>query len=170
MSNARNPLRINVGFILHEEVGCSHDFDFDLPKISLGADLEVRQLSGNISIGRTAQGLLFTGRFSAQTELGCVRCLSLFTSLLEWNFTDLFSINERSLSESGLLVPDDAQIDLQPLMREYALLEVPINPLCRPGCLGLCPVCGEDLNSRDCGHRTDSDHSPFAALNDFLSD
>jgi uncharacterized protein len=168
MSNPRNPFRINVGFILHEEVGYSHEFDFELPEFSLGDDLEVRELAGHLIIGRTAQGLLFTGRFSARTQLGCVRCLGPFAQTLGWSFTEMFSINERSLSESGLLVPEDAQIDLQPLLREYALLEVPINPLCKPGCLGLCPICGEDRNLRDCGHRPESGQSPFAALSDFL--
>jgi uncharacterized protein len=169
MSNARNPLRLNVGFILHEEVGYSHEFGFDLPVLSLGSDLDVSQLSGALTIGRTAQGLLFTGDFSAQTELSCVRCLGLFTQHLKWDITELYSINERSVSDAGLIVPEDAQIDLRPLMREYALLEIPMKPLCRPDCLGLCRVCGEDLNLRDCGHQPDSGESPFAALSDFLN-
>jgi len=169
MSNARNPLRINVGFILHEEVGYSHEFDFDLPELRLGPDLEVHHLWGHLAIGRTAQGLLFTGDFSAYTELGCVRCLVPFSHHLKWTLTELYSINEKSISDSGLLVPEDAQIDLQPLMREYALLEIPINPICRSDCRGLCPECGEDRNKRDCGHRPEGGQSPFAALRDFLN-
>jgi uncharacterized protein len=169
MGNTRNPLRINVGFILHEEAGYSHEIDFDLPQIRLGADLEVRELVGQLAIGRTSHGLLFTGDFSAQTEVGCVRCLSPFTYGLKWSLTELYAINEKSISDSGLKVPEDAQIDLQPLMREYALLEIPINPICRPDCRGLCPVCGEDRNKRDCGHRPDSGQSSFAALRDFMS-
>ncbi len=86
MSGARNPLRINVGFILHEEVGSSHDFDFDLPELQWEADLEVRQLVGHLTIGRTAQGLLFTSDFSARTELGCVRCLAPFDSRASLGF------------------------------------------------------------------------------------
>ncbi|HET6846592.1 MAG TPA: DUF177 domain-containing protein [Anaerolineales bacterium] len=168
MTTSRNPLRLNVGFILHEEVGSSHEFDFDLPEYQLGADLEVRQLVGHLTIGRTAQGLLFTGEFYAETDLACVRCLSPYAQLLKWTFTELYSMNERSLSESGLLVPEDAQIDIGPLLREYALLEVPINPICRPDCRGLCPVCGEDLNIRDCGHRPDAGPSPFGVLRDFI--
>ena len=39
MTNTRNPLRINVGFILHEEAGYSHDFDFDFPEINAGPGL-----------------------------------------------------------------------------------------------------------------------------------
>ena len=169
MSSARNPLRINVGFILHEEVGYSYELDIELPRHVLGADLEVRQLLGHLAIGRTAQGLLFTGDFSAELDVNCVRCLAPFAQRLDWNLTELYSINEKSVSESGLLVPEDAQIDIGPLLREYALLEIPIKPLCQPGCRGLCSTCGEDLNVRDCGHRREDGRSPFAALKDFVN-
>jgi len=168
MSNGRSPLRLNVGFILHREVGYSHDFSFDLPQAHMGEDLELRSLAGDLSIGRTAAGLLFTGSFTATTEAACVRCLKHFDQDLAWDFTELYATSEKSISESGLMVPEDAQIDLRPLLREYALLEVPIKPLCRPGCKGLCPICGEDLNLRDCGHRPDTGTSPFATLEDFL--
>jgi uncharacterized protein len=71
------------------------------------------------------------------------------------------------MTESGLLAPEDGQIDLEPLLREYALLEIPISPLHSPDCKGLCPVCGENLNKTDCGHRPEPD-SPFAVLKDLL--
>ena len=82
--------------------------------------------------------------------------------------TELYATSEKSVSESGLIVPEDAQIDLRPLLREYALLEIPINPVCKPDCKGLCPICGEDLNLRDCGHRPNSGTAPLGALRDFL--
>lgn len=168
MTNTRYPLRLNVGFILHEEAGYSYEFSLDLPRIQLGEDLVLSQLAGSITVNRTAQGLLFTGTSSASTELTCVRCLKPFEQRLEWTLTELYALTEKSVSESGLLVPEDAQIDLEPLIRDYALLEVPIKPLCRPDCKGLCPVCGQDLNLRDCGHRRESDTSSLAALKDFL--
>ena len=170
MSNSRNPFRLNVGFILHEDVGSSHEFSFDLPQAKVGDDLELRQFVGALSIGRTAQGLLLTGRFSGATELTCVRCLRSFDHTLSWKLTEVFALNEKTVSESGLIVPEDAQIDLQPILRDYALLEVPIKPLCGNDCRGLCPVCGQDLNIRDCGHRPSSGDSPFAALEDLLKE
>ena len=84
--------------------------------------------------------------------------------------TELYAFNNKSVSESGLLMPEDGHIDLQPLIREYALLEVPINPICKPDCKGLCPVCGEDLNQVDCGHKDIARESPFSALKDLLED
>jgi uncharacterized protein len=42
-------------------------------------------------------------------------------------------------------------IDLDPLVREQLVLSLPAYPVCRDDCKGLCPVCGGDLNERECG-------------------
>ena len=167
MPNPRKPFRINVGFIIHEEVGYSHQIDFDLEKVKI-EDLELHNLSGAVTIGRTPQGLVVQGEFSAETKLECVRCLNEFTHPLVWEFTELYAFTKKSVSESELLVPDDAHLDLAPLIREYALLEVAINPLHDPDCKGLCIECGQDLNIKDCGHNQNPDESPFAKLKDLL--
>lgn len=168
MPNPRRPFRINVGFLVHETVGYSHEFQFDLEGIKIGPDLELRDLAGLIKVGRTTQGLLFTGSFRAETRVDCVRCLHPFDLNLGWTLTELYAFREKSVSETELIVPDDAQIDLQPIIREYALLEIPISPICRPDCRGLCPICGQDLNIRDCGHRPLRDESPFEPLKRLL--
>ncbi len=167
MPNPRKPFRINVGFIIHEETGYRHEIPFELDKVKLD-DLELQNLTGSVLIGRTPQGLIVQGKFSADTKLECVRCLREFNFSLNWDITDLYAFNKKSVSESELLVPDDAHIDLAPLIREYALLEIPIKPLHDPECKGLCIECGQDLNIRDCGHRQDQDDSPFAKLKDLL--
>jgi len=164
MANPRKPFRLNVGFIIHEQVGYVHEFPFDFDKVKLGEDLELDQFSGSAHIGRTPQGLLVQGRFLCQIWLECVRCLNTFTRPLTWELTELFAFNKKSVSESDLLLPEDAHIDLQPLLREYALLEIPLSPICKPDCMGLCPVCGQDLNIFNCGHRPLADESPFSVL------
>lgn len=167
MPSPRKPFRINVGFIIHEDVGYSHKIPFELEKAKL-EDLELQNLVGEVTIDRTPQGLVVQGTFSGDTKLECVRCLKEFKDSLEWNFTELYAFTKKSVSESELLVPDDAHLDLAPLVREYALLEIPINPLHDPGCKGLCIECGQDLNLKDCGHSQDKDDSPFAALKKLL--
>jgi len=164
-----NPLRINVGFIAHEEVGDSHDFPFQFDRIRVADDLELERVTATVHVGRTAQGLLLTGECSARTVVECVRCLKPFWQPLQWAMSEVYAFSEKSTSDSGLTVPEDFQIDLAPLIREYALLEIPIKPVCRRDCRGLCPVCGQDLNVRDCGHRAEADASPFTALRDFLT-
>ncbi len=43
------------------------------------------------------------------------------------------------------------EIDLDPMVREQVLLALPGYPVCREGCLGLCPVCGQNRNEKRCG-------------------
>ena len=170
MTNPRRPFRLNVGFIVHQEVGYKHEFSFEYEQIQISDDLDLRRFEGLATIGRTPQGLIVQADFSADATLECVRCLNEFEQTLHWNLTELYAFNEKSVSESDLVLPEDAHIDLQPLIREYALLEFPINPICKPGCKGLCSVCGEDLNQNDCGHRDIEENSPFSALKDLLEE
>ena len=168
MANPRKPFRINVGFIIHEEIGYSHEIPFELDKAVLGDDLVLVYFDGNVKIDRTPQGLVVQGSFAGETTLECVRCLKDFGFRLTWELTELYAFKKESVSESELIVPDSAQIDLAPLLREYALLELPIKPLCKHDCKGLCIECGQDLNIKDCGHSQEEDNSPFAALKKLL--
>lgn len=167
VTNPRKPLRMNVGFLIKSPIGTSRDFYFDFEKMHLGDDLTLDGLKGTARFDRTPQGLLLQGKFEAVTDLECVRCLDPYTQTLNWSFAELFAFDHNHMTDSGLLVPENGQIDLEPLLREYALLEFPISPVCRPDCKGLCPVCGENLNGTDCGHQPGPD-LPSAALKDRL--
>jgi uncharacterized protein len=168
VSNPRRPLRLNVGFLISAAIGTNRDFTFDYESMNVGDDLILRQFNGAARFSRTPQGLLLQADFQGRLDLECVRCLTPYEQPLKWNLTDLYAFDRRSVSESNLLVPENGQIDLAPLLREYALLEIPISPICKPDCKGLCPVCGENLNETDCGHSTRESDSPFAALKDLL--
>lgn len=168
MPNPRKPFRINVGFIAHEEIGRSHDFPFELDKVILEDDLELRSFKGVVNISRTPQGLFLQADFSAATTLECVRCLTDYEHELEWSFTELYAFDERSQTESELLLPEDGYLELAVLIREFAFLEIPISPICKADCQGLCTECGQNLNEKDCGHNPQENDSPFAKLKDLL--
>jgi uncharacterized protein len=170
VTNPRHPFRLNVGFIIHQEVGYKHEFSFEFEQIQIARDLDLHQFEGIATIGRTPQGLIVQANFSANIILECVRCLNEHEHPLEWDFTELYAFNQKSVSNSGLIIPDDAHIDLQPLIREYALLAIPIKPICRLDCKGLCAICGEDLNLNDCGHKEITEESPFSALKGLLEE
>src|SRR5574342_417891 len=99
MANPRKPFRINVGFIVHEEIGYTSEFRFDVEKAALD-DLELRNVRGAVQVGRTQQGLVVQGNFSGDTTLQCVRCLQDVDHQLEWKFTELYAFNNNSVSES----------------------------------------------------------------------
>ena len=152
MSDPHSPLRLNVGFIVAQSAGYSRDFAIEIPQVRLQPDLVIDNLAGEVRVSRTPQGLLIQANIKGNTQLDCVRCLEPFTHALQANFTELFAFSRRNITDSGLLVPDDGQIDLEPLLREYLILDLPISPLCQLDCKGLCPVCGENLNFIACNH------------------
>ena len=168
MINPRKPFRINVGFIVHEEIGYSHRFPLEYEKAVLSDDLTLENFNGMIVIDRAQQGLVVQGEFSGDTTLECVRCLKPYTQHLHGEWTDLYAFNEKSVSESGLLMPENGHIDFTSVLREYTILEFPIKALCKPDCKGLCIECGQDLNLKDCGHKQEEDDSPFSILKDLL--
>jgi len=149
----RHPMRLNVGFLINSPIGTSRDFHFEFPRIHLQPDLDLNDLIGVARIGRTPQGLLVQGKFQARFEAECVRCLREFEQPLDSEFSELYAFNRRSVSESGLIVPEDGKIDLEPLIREYLVIEIPISPLCKIDCKGLCSICGADLNEMTCEHQ-----------------
>ncbi|MCA1838068.1 MAG: DUF177 domain-containing protein [Actinobacteria bacterium] len=55
-------------------------------------------------------------------------------------------------------------IELATMLREQVILATPMQPLCNAECLGICPVCGQDRNERNCGCAEQTEESPFAAL------
>jgi uncharacterized protein len=164
-----HPLRLNVGFIIHQAAGYSRDFSFEIPHLSLPPDLELEEFRGQVRISRTSQGLLVRAYLRGSILIGCARCLERFALPLQTDFSELYAFSLDRVAESGLIVPENGQIDLGDLVREYLLLEVPINPLCQKNCRGLCPECGVNLNQCSCGHRTEKGDPRLAVLASLLT-
>ncbi|MFN2216822.1 MAG: YceD family protein [Anaerolineales bacterium] len=170
MNTSHRPLRLNIGFLIGQPIGTNHDFNFDYDEIKLGDDLTLSDFIGTANFSRTPQGLFLQANFQGRLQLECVLCLDMTEQILDMDFTELFAFNNRSVSESGLLVPENGIIDLEMIVRDYALLEIPMNPKCKPDCRGLCPECGQNLNEKDCGHTSEIASSPFSSLKSLLKD
>jgi len=170
VSNLHDFFRLNVGFIIHETIGYSRDFPFEARAVYLPPDLDLTNLRGRVRVSRTAQGLLVQVRMTAKILAECVRCLDIFDQPLSIDFTELFAFTPNSLTESGLLVPENGKINLEPLIREEMLVAIPISPQCRTDCKGLCPVCGENLNRVECKHEDEEIDPRLAALKSLLDD
>ena len=167
-SDLLSPLRLNVGFIIHQSAGYSRVFPFDIHHLSFAPDLELYNLSGTSRVTRTPQGLLVQVEMQALVSLECVRCLTLYTQSLITNFTELYAFSPKHVTDSNLLVPDDGHLYLVPLVREYMLLEIPLSPLCKADCKGLCPVCGENLNENFHHHEDDAGDPRLLELKNLL--
>lgn len=170
MNQPRQSLRLNVGFLIHQSVGFSRDFYFDLPSLELEPDLDLENLTGSARITRTPQGLFVQVKMRATIQMECVRCLVNSEQQLRTDFTELFAFSIRTATESELILPEDGFIDLGPLLREYMVLEIPINPLCRPDCLGICAICGEAQGEQIHHHEVEDSDPRLAVLKTLLED
>jgi uncharacterized protein len=161
MKYDRNAFRLNIGFIVNQTIGYLRDFEIAFPELHVPPDLDLSDLAGVVRITRTPQGLLTQVKMSAVVQCECARCLTDFAQPLKIDFTELYAFSAHTASESGLILPEDGIIDLTPLVRDYMLLAIPISPLCRPDCPGLCPICGERLDGNAHAH---GEHGPDPRL------
>ena len=109
-------------------------------------------------------GIVATGTIGAAWEGECRRCLQPVRGATEGAVQEIFEDHPVEGETSKL---DGDRIDLEPLARETVLLELPLAPLCRDDCAGLCAECGADRNTTDCGHTLepiDDRWSPLSQL------
>ncbi len=148
-------LCLNVGFLLKEGAGYSRDFAFDQPGPLHVEEVQIGHLQGILHLTRTPQGILVQGALHATTEVACVRCLEPFDLPFALDLSELF-IPAWQIPAGGTalatpyLIDEKGFIDLAPIIREEAILAVPIRALCSPDCKGLCPQCGQNLNEGAC--------------------
>jgi uncharacterized protein len=146
------PLRLNVGFLLSQTTGYSRAFDFQEERLSLGPDILLDNFDGHLTLQRTPQGIVAMGEFAAKLPAQCSRCTRDFQKSVPVTLEDLFVYPPPNPLDPLLIVGEDGYINLEPVVREYILVNQTARALCRPDCKGLCPICGNDLNEGPCEH------------------
>lgn len=122
------------------------------------------------------EGVLVTGVASMGVDAECARCLDPLHWDEDVDFSELFvypatdargAVVEEPAGDDEPTVVDDC-IDLEPLLRDAVVLSLPMAPVCRDDCAGLCPQCGVRLDDAPGhGHQTtDPRWSALAGLVD----
>lgn len=94
-----------------------------------------------------------SGTLTYEIAAPCSRCLKVSKCVRTVKFDERFLPDDRSEEEEdSALVYSRDKIDLTPFINELILTDLPLSLLCKEDCKGLCPVCGQDLNTGDCGH------------------
>ena len=144
---------INVAQLIKESIGSKHNCHIDE---STGVN-DINAVKGDVTLTRTKSGLMVKGEMTASVRGICSRCLKLIDYEVSYDFEEEAlpsTITSEGLSpkaQSDNLTIDENQIlDLSEVIQQYALLTMPIKPLCRPDCAGICPRCGQDLNQTAC--------------------
>ena len=146
-------MQINVSQLLKESIGATRNYHLAEVVDSAGV------VEGEVRLLRTDRGILARGKLNTEVEVTCSRCLISFHCPLTLNIeeeyfptTDVVSGAPLSLPEEPCCFTIDEHhiLDLTEAIRQYALLAIPMKPLCREDCAGLCPHCGHNLNLGPC--------------------
>lgn len=108
-----------------------------------------------------SDGVTVSGHISAPWKAECRRCLGDASGRAEVDVMELF---QKTPTTEDIYEFDGEQLDLEPLAREAVVFELPIAPLCKVDCAGLCPVCGGNSNDIDCGHDSVPTDARWAGL------
>ena len=150
-------MQYNVAQLLKEPTGSNRQYQLDEEFSDEGRILD--QVKGNIDIIRTHQGLLVTANLAIKSTVSCSRCLEEYATkaslFVEVEFLPVFDINTGrriDFDEDQFSGRIDVihELDLTDVLQQYVIAELPMKPLCRSDCQGLCQVCGGNLNEKLC--------------------
>ena len=151
-------MHYNLAQLFKEPTGSTRDYEVD--DSFVGPENGSDRAQGWVRAIRTHEGFLVRAELETQVKLTCSRCLSQFElriglTMEEETFPSIDpttgKMQELHDDVDGVFLLDDQYVlDMAEVLRQYVITEVPIKPLCREKCLGLCPECGSDQNKEKC--------------------
>jgi uncharacterized protein len=157
--------RAGVAQRVHLSVPTADRIGLDLVAVPSGTEVSLE-----LQLESVTEGVWVSGTASALADGQCSRCLTELTQPVTAALRDLYvypgSTTDRTTDDDELPRVDDDLIDLLPLVRDEIVLALPLAPVCRPDCPGLCPECGERLDDLEPGHRHETMDPRWADLRD----
>jgi uncharacterized protein len=119
----------------------------------------------DLHLDAVVEGILARGTVGFAVQLPCARCLEpqliRRTTEVAELFVDPTKHEDQDEADPGYeLLDDQTSLDLTTLVRDALLIDLPVRVLCREDCQGLCPTCGADRNTTDCGHEPGAEPDP----------
>ncbi len=97
-------------------------------------------------IAKAEQELVVRAEIACSLRLTCARCLEEFSSTISADAVWSYHVKPTEI------------VDITEDVRQEIILAYPMIPMCRPECKGLCPVCGQNLNTASCAHQQEDSH------------
>jgi uncharacterized protein len=167
-----------VSQLMSEASGSTRTFELDevlLPSDETGT----QRVRGTVRLLRTDKGIRVSAQLDTEAPSTCSRCLSDFNHPLHMSMEEEFFSSAELMSghradaaedaEGNFYVGEDHTLDLTEATRQYFALSVPMKPVCRKDCAGICLNCGADLNVSACDCVTDRRDVRWGALLDLVT-
>lgn len=159
-------MKIDVGE-LRREIGSKKHVEFDqpvetgIPEVALAGPVRV-----SLDLLYTGKEVLGSFRVKGTIRGKCARCLKEMEVPLEVSFSEEFkNVSEQRPGDEDDYFPYHGdELDPTEAIRQNVILAIPPRLLCDPGCKGLCPYCGVDLNIGQCECKGEEVDPRWAAL------
>ena len=169
-----NIIEIDVSKLLEnsgEEIEASGDVVLEPTKLGDETIEFPAPFSFSVRLSNVGDGIVVNGETSGSVRLHCGRCLEPFTYETAVSFEELAVFapedgEEREVDDAFELA--DEKLDVVPIIYQNVMVEVPIRPLCREKCAGLCSECGKNLNEEPHEHKQERIDERLAPLRDFF--
>ena len=134
--------------------------EFQAPELGLSEAFSGSAIQAEFALDRVGNKVYGQFKAGARAKLQCSRCLKALETALKTDFNVLFeptsgqpgSADEDSVSDEESVFYRGDELNLGEEIRQELELLLPLAPICRPACRGLCPDCGADWNTGACEH------------------
>jgi uncharacterized protein len=170
-------MQFNVAQLLKEGVGSRRSYSLDETFEAL-PETGTTRVRGEITLTCIDKGIWVSGSIETNASSLCGRCLTLaeypvrfrvdeeYLSMVEIDSGAPIRVPELEVKEGAFTLDSHHTLDLAEAVRQYVIINLPMKPLCRQNCAGLCFTCGANLNDHpcDCSTSTGSRWSPLLDL------
>jgi len=152
---------------LRRPVPAPDGFGLELIGVPRGATIDL-----DLRLESVMEGVLVSGTATMPVEGECSRCLDPLSESVTVDVQELFaypdSTSDVTSTEEEVSRLQGDLIDLEPVLRDAVVLALPVNPLCREDCPGLCPDCGAHWDELPNDHSHDQVDPRWAALQQMI--
>lgn len=171
----KHPEHIDLEAALDEPVPFAFDLPFMIAALDREPLVEISPVHLEGTLMRVEGGYAMEARCAFEGKLECSRCLAAYPFAIDEPFSLLLykrpaalpDVRELAKDELDVSYYEDDQVAVAPIAEERVQMAIPMKPLCREECLGLCPRCGKDRNLDPCGCAQEAGDPRWAALRVF---
>jgi uncharacterized protein len=166
-------MRFDVSGLLRRPVGATVSYQIDEKDVVVSDDGAREAVTGTATLLRTKDGILVTAGLALSGRGTCSRCLAGLDLRLDLRVEEEFlpqvdvdtgAVLPPPEEPGAFLIGADQILDLTEAVRQYRMLALPMQPLCRVDCAGICPDCGQDLNQGACSCPREKPDARWATL------